>query len=169
MSIGKERKRETKEAKKLDAQNKITLFAASIASAGMAKHRSVASRTSGAGASRNGAGTYTDVPPAAATSEAAASGRAAAVVAKSEATRTRIGPKRAALDWLAMLVGVTYVAWIVNYYTGDVLPNPLSEAVAGKRGFSEERAYRHVRKLSELGPHPVGSDALQRGVQVSIF
>jgi hypothetical protein len=164
----KERKKETKEAKKLDAQNKITSFAASIASAGMAKHRSVASRTSGAGASRNGAGTSTDVPPAAATSEAAASGRAAAVVAKSEATRTRIGPKRAALDWLAMLVGVTYVAWLVYYYTADVLPNPLSEAVAGKRGFSEERAYRHVRKLSELGPHPVGSDALQRGVQVSI-
>jgi hypothetical protein len=62
---------------------------------------------------------------------------------------------------LAMLFGVTY-------YTADVLPNPLSEAAAGKRGFSEERAYRHVRKLSELGPHPVGSDALQRGVQVSI-
>jgi hypothetical protein len=128
----------------------------------MAKHRSVASRTSGARVSRNGAGTSTDVSPAAATSEAAAA------VASSEATRKRIGPKRAALDWLAMLVVVTYVAWIVYYYTADVLPNPLSEAVAGKRGFSEERAYRHVRKLSELGPHPVGSDALQRGVQVSI-
>jgi hypothetical protein len=166
MPIGKERKKETKEAKKQDAQNKTTSFAAGIASAAMAKHRSVASRTSGARASRNGAGTSTDVSPAVATSEAA--GRAAAVVASSEPTRTRIGPKRAALDWLAMLVGVTYVAWILYYYTADVLPKPLSEAVAGKRGFSEERAYRHVRKLSELGPHPVGSDALQRGVQVSI-
>jgi hypothetical protein len=72
----------------------------------------------------------------------------------------------AALVWLATLVGVSSVAWLIYYHTANVLPTPVSEDAAGKDGFSEERALRHVKCLTDLGPRPVGSIALQRGVQV---
>uniref|UniRef100_A0A2N9F291 Vacuolar membrane protease n=1 Tax=Fagus sylvatica TaxID=28930 RepID=A0A2N9F291_FAGSY len=45
------------------------------------------------------------------------------------------------------------------------LPAPLTAAQAGKRGFSEIEALKHVNALTEFGPHPVGSDALELAVQ----
>jgi hypothetical protein len=42
----------------------------------------------------------------------------------------------------------------------------VSEDAAGKDGFSEERALRHVKFLTDLGPRPVSSSALHQGVQV---
>jgi hypothetical protein len=72
----------------------------------------------------------------------------------------------AALVWLATLVGVSSVAWLIYNHTANVLPKPVSEDAAGKDGFSEERALRHVKFLTDLGPRPVGSSALHHGVQV---
>lgn len=46
------------------------------------------------------------------------------------------------------------------------MPPPLTADQAGKRGFSEFEAIKHVKALTELGPHPVGSDALDRALQV---
>ena len=40
---------------------------------------------------------------------------------------------------------------------------PLTAEEAGKRGFSEIEAFKHVRALTQVGPHPVGSEALQVG------
>lgn len=42
---------------------------------------------------------------------------------------------------------------------------PLNAEQAGKRGFSEGSAMEHVKYLTRLGPHPVGSDALDLAVQ----
>jgi len=72
----------------------------------------------------------------------------------------------AALVWLATLVGVSSVAWLIYNHTANVLPKPVSEDAAGKDGFSEERALRHVKFLADLGPRPIGSSALRHGVQV---
>jgi hypothetical protein len=72
----------------------------------------------------------------------------------------------AALVWLATLVGALSVAWLIYYHTANVLPTPVSEDAAGKDGFSEERALRHVKFLTDLGPRPVSSSALHQGVQV---
>ncbi|KAG4924338.1 hypothetical protein JHK87_049878 [Glycine soja] len=41
------------------------------------------------------------------------------------------------------------------------MPVPLTAEEAGKRGFSEIETFKHVRALTQLGPHPVGSEALQ--------
>lgn len=59
-----------------------------------------------------------------------------------------------------------YSSWGVYYYQYDSMPLPLSSEQAGKRGFSEIAAMEHVKALTQLGPHPVGSDALDRAVQV---
>ncbi len=74
----------------------------------------------------------------------------------------------AALVWLATLVGVSSVAWLIYNHTANVLPTPVSEDAAGKDGFSEERALRHVKFLTDLGPRPVASTALHQAVQVII-
>ncbi|KAJ8506521.1 hypothetical protein OPV22_007407 [Ensete ventricosum] len=44
----------------------------------------------------------------------------------------------------------------------DETPRPQEQ---GKRGFSEVSALEHVKYLTKLGPHPVGSDALELAVQ----
>jgi hypothetical protein len=88
---------------------------------------------------------------------------------------TTISPRRrkfgllssgAALVWLATLVGVLSVAWLIYYHTANVLPKAVSEDAAGKDGFSEELALRHVKFLTDLGPRPVSSSALHHAVQV---
>jgi hypothetical protein len=43
---------------------------------------------------------------------------------------------------------------------------PLDAEQAGKRGFSEALALKHVKYLTGLGPHPVGSDPLDHAIQV---
>jgi len=73
---------------------------------------------------------------------------------------------RAAAEWLSMLVSLMFGMWWLFRYQTEVLPPPVSEGAAGIRGFSEERAYRHVKALTSLGPHPLGSDALNRAIQV---
>lgn len=74
-------------------------------------------------------------------------------------------PKRSALVWLALFVVIIYFSWAVHYYQFDNMPAPLGADHAGKRGFSEVEAIRHVRALTQVGPHSIGSDALDDALQ----
>ncbi|XP_042487865.1 endoplasmic reticulum metallopeptidase 1 isoform X2 [Macadamia integrifolia] len=74
-------------------------------------------------------------------------------------------PKRSAFLWLALFVLILNGSWGVHHYQYETLPVPLSSDQAGKRGFSEHEAMEHVKALTELGPHPVGSDALDLALQ----
>lgn len=65
-----------------------------------------------------------------------------------------------------MLVALVFGMWLLFRFQMNALPSPVSERGAGIRGFSEERAYRHVKALTSLGPHPLGSDALNLAIQV---
>ncbi|KAF3958654.1 hypothetical protein CMV_016457 [Castanea mollissima] len=51
-------------------------------------------------------------------------------------------------------------SWSVYQHQFQNLPAPLTAEKAGKRGFSEIEALKHVQALTDLGPHSVGSDAL---------
>lgn len=75
-------------------------------------------------------------------------------------------PKRSAFLWLALFVLLLNGSWAVHHYQFENLPLPLSVEKAGKRGFSEVSAMEHVKYLTKLGPHPVGSDALDLALQV---
>lgn len=74
-------------------------------------------------------------------------------------------PNRSAYLWLALFVVTINFSWAVHHYQFESMPMPLSADEAGKRGFSEEEAMKHVKALTELGPHPVGSDALDLALQ----
>ncbi|PSR98898.1 Endoplasmic reticulum metallopeptidase [Actinidia chinensis var. chinensis] len=74
-------------------------------------------------------------------------------------------PKRSAYVILALFVLVINGSWAVHHYQFESMPEPLTADQAGKRGFSEEEAMKHVKALTQLGPHPVGSDALDRAIQ----
>lgn len=74
--------------------------------------------------------------------------------------------KRSARVVLTLFVLALNGAWAVYHYQFEVLPPPLTLEQVGKRGFSEYEAMKHVEELTQLGPHPVGSDALGRAVQV---
>lgn len=74
-------------------------------------------------------------------------------------------PRRSAYVILALFVLVIYGCWAIHFYQFENLPLPLSADLAGKRGFSEAEAMKHVKALSELGPHPLGSDSLEHAVQ----
>ncbi|KAL5990640.1 hypothetical protein ACLOJK_011543 [Asimina triloba] len=76
-------------------------------------------------------------------------------------------PKRSAFVWLALCFILFNSAWAVYHYQYERLPTPLTAEQAGKRGFSEHIAMEHVEALTRLGPHPVGSDALDLAVQAS--
>lgn len=78
-------------------------------------------------------------------------------------------PKRSALVWLALFVVIIYFSWAVHYYQFDNMPAPLGADHAGKRGFSEVEAIRHVRALTQVGPHSIGSDALDDALQVGFI
>lgn len=73
---------------------------------------------------------------------------------------------RSGFVWLTLFVVIVYSSWTVHYYQFESLPVPLTAVQAGKRGFSEVEAMKHVKGLTELGPHPVGSDALDLALQV---
>jgi len=74
--------------------------------------------------------------------------------------------KRSGKVWLSVLILITYSSWVVyNYQLGN-LPKPLTEKQAGKRGFSEIEAIKHVKALTQFGPHPVSSDALVHALEV---
>ncbi|CAN1797943.1 hypothetical protein LINPERHAP1_LOCUS21483 [Linum perenne] len=68
-----------------------------------------------------------------------------------------------------MFVALMYSSWVVYNYQYDSLPPPLTAEQAGKRGFSEVEAMKHVQALTQFGPHPVGSDALERALRVRIL
>ncbi|CAI9754547.1 unnamed protein product [Fraxinus pennsylvanica] len=73
--------------------------------------------------------------------------------------------KRSSYVILALFVLVIYGTWGVYHYQYESLPAPLTLEQVGKRGFSEHEAMKHVVALTRLGPHPVGSVALDRALQ----
>lgn len=77
--------------------------------------------------------------------------------------------KRSKYVILALFVLVTYGTWSVYQHQFLNLPKPLGAEEVGKRGFSEHEAIKHVKALTQLGPHPVGSDALDHALQVYQF
>ncbi|KAK6929195.1 Peptidase M28 [Dillenia turbinata] len=74
-------------------------------------------------------------------------------------------PKRSTQLILTLFLLVAYSSWGVFHYQFQSLPMPLRAEEAGKRGFSEEEAMEHVKALTKLGPHSVGTDALDLAVQ----
>lgn len=80
--------------------------------------------------------------------------------------KSSISGGRAAAQWLSMLGSLMFIMWLLCRYQTEVLPWPVSEKAAGVRGFSEQRALRHVKALTAFGPHPVGSQPLHNAVQV---
>lgn len=66
---------------------------------------------------------------------------------------------------LALFILIIHGIWAVHYYQFESLPEPLTADHVGKRGFSEHEAMKHVILLTQLGPHSVGSDALEVGLQ----
>ena len=74
--------------------------------------------------------------------------------------------RRSGFVWLTLFAVFVYSSWSVYHYQFESLPVPLTAEQAGKRGFSEVEAMNHVKELTELGPHPVGSDALDLALQV---
>lgn len=68
--------------------------------------------------------------------------------------------KRSPYVWTSLLLLTIYSFRAIYQQQFEKLPIPLSAEQAGKRGFSETEALKHVKALTSLGPHPVGSDAL---------
>lgn len=73
--------------------------------------------------------------------------------------------KRSGYVILALFILITQGMRTVHHYQFESLPHPLTAQHVGKRGFSEVAAMKHVEELTKLGPHPVGSDALELGLQ----
>ncbi|KAL4325447.1 hypothetical protein GQ457_11G008880 [Hibiscus cannabinus] len=78
--------------------------------------------------------------------------------------RTRT-PRRSGFTLLTLLGVIVYASWAVYQYQYGSLPVPLTAEQAGKRGFSEVEAMKHVMELTELGPHTIGSDAIELALQ----
>ncbi|XP_041023235.1 LOW QUALITY PROTEIN: endoplasmic reticulum metallopeptidase 1 [Juglans microcarpa x Juglans regia] len=74
-------------------------------------------------------------------------------------------PRGSTVVWLTLFLLIIYCSWAVYHYQFENLPLPLTTEQAGKRGFSEVEALKHVKALTQLGPHPVGSDALDLALQ----
>ncbi|XP_037480021.1 endoplasmic reticulum metallopeptidase 1-like [Triticum dicoccoides] len=85
----------------------------------------------------------------------------AAVVSDKDNGRHR----RSAYLLLGLLIVFLHGSWSVYRMQFANLPLPLDAEQAGKRGFSEASALKHVKYLTGLGPHPVGSDSLDLAVQ----
>ncbi|CAN8275017.1 unnamed protein product [Cochlearia groenlandica] len=81
-------------------------------------------------------------------------------VVDKEEEEVKIDAIRSGKVWLSALILVTYLSWAVYSYQFGNLPRPLTAQQAGKRGFSEIQAMKHVKALTQFGPHPVSSDAL---------
>ncbi|CAO2839785.1 unnamed protein product [Amaranthus hypochondriacus] len=79
-------------------------------------------------------------------------------------TRLR-SANRSSYVMLTVCALIAYCTLSLYQYQHEALPVPLSPEHAGKRGFSEIEAMKHVKALAKLGPHPVGSDALERALQ----
>lgn len=74
--------------------------------------------------------------------------------------------RRSGFTWLTLFAVIVYSSWAVYQYQYENLPVPLTAEQAGKRGFSEVAAMKHVKALTELGPHTIGSDAIELALQV---
>ncbi|GAB2222731.1 hypothetical protein Droror1_Dr00016855 [Drosera rotundifolia] len=74
-------------------------------------------------------------------------------------------PNRSGYAMLSLFAVIVFGSWKVYQYQYVDLPAPLTAEQAGKRGFSEVEAMEHVKVLAGLGPHQVGSDALELGVK----
>jgi hypothetical protein len=83
--------------------------------------------------------------------------------------KERDEPKRSAFLWFALLVLFINGAWAVYHLQSESLPPPLTAEQAGKRGFAEASAMKHVKYLTSLGPHPVGSDSLDLAIEVRFY
>lgn len=77
--------------------------------------------------------------------------------------------RRSSFVWLALFLIITYCCSAIYNYQFQSMPVPLSGEQAGKRGFSEIEAFKHVKALTEVGPHPVGSEALDNALQVGFL
>lgn len=73
--------------------------------------------------------------------------------------------KRSNYVILALFVAAVYGSWFVYEQQYLNLPTPLGAQHVGKRGFSEHEAIQHVIALTQFGPHPVGSPALNHALQ----
>ncbi|RLM65061.1 endoplasmic reticulum metallopeptidase 1 [Panicum miliaceum] len=73
--------------------------------------------------------------------------------------------RRGAYLLLGLLIVFLHGSWSVYRIQFGNLPLPLDAKQAGKRGFSEASALEHVKYLTSLGPHPVGSDSLDIATQ----
>ncbi|XP_054814266.1 uncharacterized protein LOC129314846 [Prosopis cineraria] len=73
--------------------------------------------------------------------------------------------RRSSYVWLTLFVIITYCCSTIYRYQFENMPVPLTAEQAGKRGFSEVEAMKHVKALTELGPHPIASKALDTALQ----
>nr|GMD35327.1 endoplasmic reticulum metallopeptidase 1 isoform X1 [Ipomoea batatas]GME21125.1 endoplasmic reticulum metallopeptidase 1 isoform X1 [Ipomoea batatas] len=73
--------------------------------------------------------------------------------------------ERAGYEIVVLFTFVVCGTWLVFHSQFKVLPEPLSAEEAGETGFSEVAAMNHVKALSQLGPHPLGSSALDTALQ----
>lgn len=73
--------------------------------------------------------------------------------------------KRSTYVILALFVVGIYGSWFVYEHQFLNLPKPLGAQQVGKRGFSEHEAIQHVIALTQFGPHPVASPALDHALQ----
>lgn len=78
-------------------------------------------------------------------------------------------PRRSPFVWLTLFGLIMYCSWAVYRCQFESLPAPLTAEQAGKRGFSEVEAMKHVKALTDIGPHHVGSDALDDAIQVLLL
>lgn len=75
-------------------------------------------------------------------------------------------PRRSSYVWLTLFVMIAYCCSAIYTHQFGNMPEPLTAEQAGKRGFSEIEALKHVKALTELGPHPVASETLDSALQV---
>lgn len=75
-------------------------------------------------------------------------------------------PRRSPFVFLTLFALTVYSSWSVYQHQFQSLPAPITAEQAGKRGFSEIEALKHVQALTDLGPHSVGSDALDLALEV---
>ncbi|KAH0942309.1 hypothetical protein HID58_001946 [Brassica napus] len=73
--------------------------------------------------------------------------------------------RRSGKTWFSVLILIIYSSWAVYNHQHGNLPRPLTAKQAGKRGFSEIQAMKHVAALTQFGPHPVSSDALVHALE----
>ncbi|XP_051121228.1 uncharacterized protein LOC127244779 isoform X2 [Andrographis paniculata] len=73
--------------------------------------------------------------------------------------------RRSSEEILALFITVLCGGWAVYYYQYQNLPAALTLEQAGSTGFSEYEALKHVRNLTQWGPHSVGSTELDNAIK----